>query len=258
VRRKAHAEFAQDWDAALRAHAARAKAEEAETIAALRPRSGQALKKAPSPSHGCAVGPSLSREGRGAKGEELIASGGRVKRVGHGRWNKRKEAIFFEELAATANATMAAKAAGVSPNAVFARRLKHPLFRAKWEAVVRASKASIDLYLVEETRKTFDPGTLDTGAVTPRVTIDQAIRISQLNASKKKGEELPDPFTEQAASMTPDDIHALREKLVRKIMRLRDRERPRMIAAGWSFDEEYDHMVPPGWSRPARPLNSKQ
>jgi 5-formyltetrahydrofolate cyclo-ligase len=83
------------------------------------------------------------------------------------------------------------------------------------------------------------------------VTIDQAIRISQLNASKKKGEELPDPFTEQAASMTPDDIHALREKLVRKIMRLRDRERPRMIAAGWSFDEEYDHMVPPGWSRPA-------
>jgi len=178
-----------------------------------------------------------------------------VKRVGLGRWSQAKEAIFFEELAATANATMAAEAAGVSPNAVFARRLKHPLFRAKWEAVVRTSKAAIDLYLVEETKKTFDPASLDSGEVAPRVTIDQAIRISQLNAPKKKEqeEELPNPFAEEAAAMTPDDVAELREKLVRKLRRMRDRDMPDMIAKGWSFDEEHEQMVPPGWARTTPP-----
>jgi hypothetical protein len=176
-----------------------------------------------------------------------------VKRAGRERWSKQKEQIFFEELAATANAKLAAEAAGVSTNAVFARRLKHPLFRAKWEAVVRTSKASIDLYLVEEAKKTFDPADLDTAGVAPRVTIDQAIKISQLNASKKAQEEelLPDPFAEEAASMTPDDVAELRERLVRKLQRMRQRDMPKMIAAGWSYDEEFGHMVPPGWERAA-------
>jgi hypothetical protein len=85
-----------------------------------------------------------------------VVVAGQVRRVGRGRWSKVKEAIFFDEMAATANAKRAANAAGVSYNAVHARRLKHPLFRAKWEAVVRIARASIDLHLVEEAKKTFD------------------------------------------------------------------------------------------------------
>lgn len=46
-----------------------------------------------------------------------------------------------------------------------ARRLKHPIFAAKWEAVVQSARASIDLYLVEETHKSFDPERLETGEV---------------------------------------------------------------------------------------------
>ena len=30
---------------------------------------------------------------------------------------------------------------------------------------------------------------------------------------------------------------------------LRDRDMPEWIAQGWSFDEEHDHMVPPGWTK---------
>ena len=153
ARRKAHGEFADAWAAALEAHGARVKAEEEAEIGALR--SG---RTAPSPGSPPASPTSPPERGRG---EELVVSGGKVRRVGRERWGKGKEAIFFEELAATANATLAAEAAGVSTNAVFARRLKHPLFRAKWEAVVRTAKASIDLYLIEETRKAFDPGTID-------------------------------------------------------------------------------------------------
>jgi hypothetical protein len=124
------------------------------------------------------------------------------------------------------------------------------LFRAKWEAVVKVAKASIQLHLIEEANKTFDPDTLDTGDAAPRVTIDQAIKISQLDASKTKAEEaLPDPFAEEAAAMSPEDVQALREKIIRKLRRMRERDMPDMIAAGWSYDEERDHMVPPGWTR---------
>ena len=42
---------------------------------------------------------------------------------------------------------------------------------------------------------------------------------------------------------------SFRARIVRKLRRLRDRDMPKDIAEGWSFDEEYDHMVPPGWVR---------
>jgi hypothetical protein len=47
------------------------------------------------------------------------------------RYAVAKEAIFFEELAATANASRAAAAVGMSKNAVLQRRLRHPVF-AVW------------------------------------------------------------------------------------------------------------------------------
>jgi hypothetical protein len=196
------------------------------------PLPARAVRESPSPAEG--------------GGAELVVSAGKFRRVSGERWGKRKEAIFFEELAATANATLAAEAAGVSSNAVFARRLKHPVFAAKWNAVVRASQASIDLYLVEETRKTFDPDSLDTGEVTPRVTIDQAIKISQLNASKS-AREASNPFAGQAASMSGEGVEAVRERLLKKFMRLRDRLQGEDLAAGWSYDERFDVTVPPGY-----------
>jgi hypothetical protein len=193
----------------------------------------------------------------------LAASGGKVRRVGRERWGKRKEAIFFEELAATANATMAAEAAGVSPNAVFARRLKHPLFAAKWEAVVRTAKASIDLYLIAETRKTFDPGTLDTATVAPKVSIDQAIRISQTNAARKQDGVPADPFADNVGAAEAYDIEDVRRRLEAKMERLLKEERREKLALGWSYDESYGWLVPPGYvqgpeyrTKPAEPVGA--
>jgi hypothetical protein len=237
ARRRAHGDFAADWADALARHADRVKAEEAADVAGV----AKGLSGAPSPS--------LSREGRGA---EVVMSAGKVRRVGNGRWSKEKEALFFDELAATANVRMAAKAAGVSPNAVFARRLRHPVFAAKWNAVVRTSQASIDLYLVEEAKKTFEPdsldGGLDIGEVKPRVTIDQAIKISQLNASKS-GKEPANPFADRGASTSGEELEAVRERLLKKFIRLAERERRARIAEGWSYDEEYGQVVPPPWVR---------
>ena len=180
----------------------------------------------------------------------MVVAGGQVKRAGHDRWSKRKEKIFFEELAATANVRRAAAAAGVSPNAVHARRLKHPVFAAKWEAVVRCAKASIDLYTVEAANKTFDPDQLDTGDVTPKVTIDQALKIAQSGGTSGSGRgarEAATSWHEEPDAIDPDEVEAARERIIRRLQRIKAREMPRKLAAGWSYDESHDLMIPPGW-----------
>jgi hypothetical protein len=236
ARRRSHPDFAHAWAAALEAHAAEKARVDAEEI--------EALQRAPSTIHSSVDGPPPHA------GEELVGVGSRMKRAGNGRWSQAREKIFFEELAATNNVRRSAAAAGVSANAVFARRLKHPVFAAKWDAVARTASAAIGMHLLEESRKSFDPDELDTGDVTPKVTVAEAIRIVQLHGTKTQKEELlGDPFREQAASMREDEVAEIRERLIRKLRRMRERDMPDMIAQGWSFDEAYDHMVPPGWVR---------
>jgi len=76
-------------------------------------------------------------------------------------------------------------------------------------------------------------------------------RFSQLHGSAQQQEMLPDPFVEEAAAMSEEEIAELRERILRKLRRLRDRDMPDMIAEGWTFDEAHDQMVPPGWLRGA-------
>ena len=238
ARRRAHGEFAQGWAAALAAHRARVEAEEEAEIAGLR--------NMPSPGSPKA-NPTPPRDGRG----DLVVSAGKVRRVGAGRWSTRKEALFFEELAATSNLRMAADRVGMSTNAILARRHKSRLFAAKFDAVVHNARALIDVYLAEEARKAFDPDEIDSGEVRPRVTIDQAIKISQLAARKREREQqaAPDPFEDEAEAMDDEGIEAVRESILGKLRRIREADRREQLALGWSLDESFDVMVPPGWVR---------
>ena len=170
------------------------------------------------------------------------ALGGQVKRVGPGRWTVAAEARFFDELAASANVKRACAAAGVSTNAVYARRMKRADFRAKWDAVLETGRAAIEMHLVESAKKTFDPDALELGeAAAPNVTVAEAIRIVQLHGNRAEKQSI--------AEMEPpeDEVEAIRARLCDKLRRLRQREMPGMLAAGWSHDESFDHMVPPGW-----------
>jgi hypothetical protein len=169
-----------------------------------------------------------------------------MKRAGHDRWSQAKEARFFDELAATANVKRAAAAAGVSTNAVYARRMKQPVFRAKWAAVLETGRAAIEMKLVEAANRSFDADEIDTGEVEPRVSVAEAIRIVQTHGSKAQREE-QDVFAQQAAEMSGDDIEAVRERLLKKLERLRKREMARALDEGWALDESHDCMVPPGW-----------
>ena len=175
--------------------------------------------------------------------------GAQVKRVGEGRWSPAKEKRFFDELAASANVKRAAAAAGVSPNAVYARRMKQPLFRAQWAAVLETGKAAIEMKLVEAANRSFDPDEAELGAIEPKVSAAEAIRIVQLGGGKAKPAGEWQTLEEQAAAMTPDDVEQLRARLLHKLERMRERDRPRKLAEGWSRDEDHQMMVPPGWVR---------
>jgi hypothetical protein len=245
ARRRAHSDFAAAWAEALQVHKLRAARFDAEELEAFN-RSLDASLDAPSPSQACGSGPSLSRTGRGTEGEEYSVANGQVRRVGHGRWSARKEKIFFDELAATANIRRSAAAAGVSYNAVQARRLKHPLFRAKWDAVAQSAKANIGMYLLEASQQTFDPERAGMPDATPKVTIAEAIRISESKGPKAQSPEAADPFSDESYDYH-DDIAEIREGLVRKLQAMRRRERPELLARGWSFDESWDREIPPGW-----------
>ena len=239
ARRRAHQDFAVAWKEALKAHAvAKARAEE-EEIAGIRK-----VTPPPAPPH----------HGEGSSGEELVVSGGQVRRAGPGRWSARKEKIFFEELAATANINRSAAAAGVSYNAVLARRLRHPVFAAKWDAVLETGKAAINMHLIEVAKDAFDPAKLIGGNVQPKVSVAEAIRIVQTGAAKKQTPLARNPFEGQA-SATGEELEEMRERLVRKFIRLKQRLEAEKLAQGWVHDEEHGLMIPPGWvkSGPPRP-----
>lgn len=228
LRRRTHPDFASDWERALKAHAERVERERAEELAGLR----QAPLPNPSPAGGRGAD---AAEGRGAKGAQ-------IKRAGHDRWSPRKEKLFFDELAATANVKSSAKAAEVSPNAVYARRLRDAHFRAKWAAVLETGRAAIEMQLVERAKKSFDPDEMDLGDAEPRVSVAEALRIVQPTGAKG----YTPAFVERPGFEEQDDDQ-VREQLIQKLLRLKKRQEEQQLREGWSRDEESGLLIPPGW-----------
>ena len=249
-RRKTHPQFAGLWRGALAAHEKFVEMEKAGEFEALKRRPSTHVRFAPDEQVQTAPGSPAAPHPLPmsfAHRAELTGGAAQLKRAGHDRWGPRKEKLFFDELAATANVKRAAKAAGVSPNAVYQRRMRDAHFKAKWAAVLETGRASIEMHLVEAANRSFEPEELETGAVEPKVSVAEAIRIVQVHGSKQQQAQLHDPFAEQAAAMSEQEVEELRERLLNKIKRLSERTRREQVEEGWTLDEEHDHMVPPGY-----------
>ncbi|MES2002721.1 MAG: hypothetical protein V4444_10485 [Pseudomonadota bacterium] len=249
ARRRVNRDFAAAWERALEKCRMRSADEEQQAIEAL------AAGRLPgSAAESYQRGDDMLPGAPATESGEMLApnagGGAQIKRRGEGRWSPAKEKRFFEELAATANVKSAAAAAGVSPNAVYARRMKQPLFKAQWAAVLETGQAAIEMKLVEAANRSFDPDDLTTGAIEPRVNTTEAIRIVQLGSrGKPRSEQDYQTLEEQAAAMSQDEIDELRQRLLDKLQRLREREMPARFAEGWSLDKDHDQMIPPGWRR---------
>jgi hypothetical protein len=127
------------------------------------------------------------------------------------------------------------------------RRRKDPYLDAACKAAIEACRARISEFLAGAAAATFDPDALieDGANPLPKVTVAEAIKIAQLHGGARQepaAESDDDPDYDY-----DDDIADIRERMVQKLQALRRRDRPGLLARGWSYDESWDREIPPGW-----------
>lgn len=92
------------------------------------------------------------RGGAKRRKAELTFAGGATPRLRKPRardWTKAKEETFLTTLAETCNVTVAAKAAGVSVSAAYARRKKVAAFRAGWAEAIAMAYQRLELVMLD-------------------------------------------------------------------------------------------------------------
>jgi hypothetical protein len=175
--------------------------------------------------------------------------GARSVRPATERWSIDKERAFFAVLADRANVRAAARAAGVSTQAVYRRRSTRPEFRRHWDAAVETGKARLQMLLMDAAERSFDPELIEVSDEQPKISASEALRL----LSTRIGKDLELAGWDAAADgMTAgeDDVADVRQKIARKLDRLNQQINRDQMEAGWTFDEEHQVSVPPGWSRP--------
>ena len=126
-------------------------------------------------------------------GEELIARttkhGTQLVRAAPGRWSDEVWAAFRAALRLTGNVRAAARACGLSTNALYERRANYPEMAAAWDEDLTVARERIPALLSAAAIAAFDPEIEDEGL--PKVNVDQAIAIARLKcggaAAERRG-----------------------------------------------------------------------
>jgi len=206
ARRRAHAEFAADWAAALE----RGRAERERVRAAELAGKVERLRRAPSPGSP-AASPTSPASGGGA---EHVIVNGKLRRVGPGRWSKAKEQALLAELAWSGSISRGCRAAGVSTQALSRRRFNDRHLDAACDAAVEIARKRLNGYVVEAANRTFDPDELPLSEnAGPTVTIAEAIQILKLGAGRGSAASAVPVYE-------PYDPAEVRERLEKKMRML--------------------------------------
>ena len=135
--------------------------------------------------------PSRSREGKGEGMSVSTAPGdlafsryaGRPqrRRMPAGRLTGLGITNFFAALANTANIRLAARAVGIAPSSIHARRRTDPQFAEQLEAALEIAKANIECALIQAADRTFRADWIEeVDPDGPKMTIGQAIRFASI------------------------------------------------------------------------------
>ena len=133
-------------------------------------------------------------------------------------WTKAREDIFLSVLAQSCNVTRACEAAGVGVTSVYRRKKENAAFRAAWLAAIAVAYQQLELVLLE---RAF----VGTEKVV-RIGAGQAQTMREY--SNQLGLSLLKMHRETAADadyeMAPNDVEEMRERLIRKLQRVRERD----------------------------------
>jgi len=132
-------------------------------------------------------------------------------------WTKAKAVAFLSVLAETCNVSEACRCSGLQASAAYRRRRSDAAFRAGWLEAISDAYQRLELVLLE---RVFN-GTEK--VVTRRDGSEQRMReySNQLGLSLLKMHR--DTAVEATLENEPDNIDEIRERLIKKLQRLRKR-----------------------------------
>jgi hypothetical protein len=132
-------------------------------------------------------------------------------------WTKAKADAFLDTLAETCNVSEACRRSGVSVSAAYSRRKSDAGFRAGWLQAVGAAYQQLELVLLDRAFNGVEK------VVTRRDGSEERMReySNQLGLTLLKMHR--DTAAEAGTELPPENVDEIRERLVRKMQRLKQR-----------------------------------
>ena len=160
---------------------------------------------------------------------KLTLIGGRkpqLRRATKHSWTKAKKELFLSVLAETCNVTRACAAADVSVTHVYRKKKSDAAFRANWLAAISTAYTRLELVLLE---RAFDgvEKLISVRGGEPRVMREYS---NQLGMALLKMHR--DSASEAEFEPDAQDIEEVRDRLIRKLQRLKERDAGRQEEAG--------------------------
>ena len=152
---------------------------------------------------------------------KLVLIGGKkpqLRRASTKSWNKAKERLFLEVLGETCNVTRACEAASVGVTSVYRRKKENAAFRAAWPAAISIAYQQLELVLLE---RAFN-GTEKMVPVRGGETKVMREYSNQLGLALLKMHR--DTAADAEFELPPEEIEEVRERLIRKLQRMKQRD----------------------------------
>jgi len=157
---------------------------------------------------------------KAAEKELALIAGGKpqMRKRSAKSWTREKEGLFLSVLAETCNVTRACEAAGVGVTSVYRRKKENAAFRAAWLAHLSIAYQQLELILLERAfNGTEKPVSVRAG--TPAVMREYS---NQLGVALLKMHR--DTATDAEFELPPDQIEEVRERLIRKLQRKKQKD----------------------------------
>jgi len=133
-------------------------------------------------------------------------------------WTKEKEQLFLTVLGETCNVTRACEAVGMSTNGAYKRRRKNAAFRAAWAETISNAYQRLELVLLDRAFNGTEKVMLRHDVTEDRMReYPNGVGLSLLKMHRKSA-------VESVPQAPEDDAEALRERVIRKLLRLKARQ----------------------------------
>ena len=133
-------------------------------------------------------------------------------------WTKAKERVFLSVLAETCNVSRACIEAGVGVTSAYRRKKENAAFRAAWLRAISVAYQQLELVLLERAfNGTEKPVSLRSGEPIVMREYSNQLGLSLLKMHR-------DSAADAEFELAPDEIEEVRERLLRKLQRKKQRD----------------------------------